>query len=226
MRRCRLRTRGSRRGGRTAAAEQPAAEATPQETPELPAETVALCRAGKPARRAALKAGPIYQHRFRDAKPINFGKSLAEATRRPRRRRVALAGQHRLAEAAQPGRELRLHQSDRRRRSPRSDVQEELARRRAGRPEARRLPLLLLVPHRRRAGRLVHPQRAEGRGRAAAGHRRRVERRFQLQAAPVARQGAGEDAGLHGQGSRRTTASARSSTPARTSTATISRARS
>ena len=53
--------------------EQPAAEATPQETPELPAETVAYVAPARPAA-AALRAGPIYQHRFRDAKPINFGK--------------------------------------------------------------------------------------------------------------------------------------------------------
>ena len=51
----------------------------PQETPELPAETVACVAPARPAA-AALKAGPIYQHRFRDAKPINFGKALAEAS--------------------------------------------------------------------------------------------------------------------------------------------------
>jgi len=53
--------------------EQPVAEAKPRETPELPAETVAYVAPARPAA-AAFKAGPIYQHRFRDAKPINFGK--------------------------------------------------------------------------------------------------------------------------------------------------------
>ena len=48
-----------------------------------------------------------------------------------------------------------------------------------GRPRrrhaARRLPLLLLLPHRRRAGGLVHEPRAEGSRRAAAGARPRME---------------------------------------------------
>ena len=46
----------------------------PQEAPALPAETAALVAPSKP-NAAALKAATIYRHRFRDAKPINFGKT-------------------------------------------------------------------------------------------------------------------------------------------------------
>ena len=42
--------------------------------PALPAETAALVAPSKP-NAAALKAATIYRHRFRDAKPINFGKT-------------------------------------------------------------------------------------------------------------------------------------------------------
>jgi lysozyme len=54
--------------------EESTAEAKPQETPELPAEATALVARTKP-NAAALEAGSIYRHRFRDAKPINFGKT-------------------------------------------------------------------------------------------------------------------------------------------------------
>ena len=178
--------------------EQPAAEAKPQETPELPAETVGDVAPASPTRPRS-RPRPIYRHRFRDAKPINFGK------RSPRQlavhgvdvsrwqgeidwQKLRSQGANFVYIKATDGGD---HLDPMFKKNWRDAEQR--------RPEARRLPLLLLVPHRRRAGRLVHPQRAEGRGRAAAGHRRRVERRVQLQAAPVARQGAGEDAGLHGQ---------------------------
>jgi lysozyme len=48
------------------------AETEAQEVPELPAEMVALVAPAKPK---AASAMTIYQRRFRDAKPINFGKS-------------------------------------------------------------------------------------------------------------------------------------------------------
>ena len=51
--------------------QQPVADAMPQDKPDLPAETVAYVAPAKPS------AAPmtIYERRFRDAKPINFGKS-------------------------------------------------------------------------------------------------------------------------------------------------------
>jgi lysozyme len=52
--------------------QEPAAGQQPQ--PALPAETSALVAPSKP-NAAALKAATIYRHRFRDAKPINFGKT-------------------------------------------------------------------------------------------------------------------------------------------------------
>jgi lysozyme len=56
-------------------AEQPVAEAKPQETPELTVEEIALVAPAKPAAgTAALEAGTIHLRRFRDAKPVNFGK--------------------------------------------------------------------------------------------------------------------------------------------------------
>ncbi|MDW6020319.1 GH25 family lysozyme [Mesorhizobium sp. BAC0120] len=46
-----------------------------QDTPELPAQMVALAAPDKPtAASAAIEAGTINPRRFRDAKPINFGK--------------------------------------------------------------------------------------------------------------------------------------------------------
>jgi lysozyme len=57
----------------TASEEQPVADAS-QETPELPAEAVALVAPDKPKLRP-MSAPAIQRHRFRDAKPINFGKA-------------------------------------------------------------------------------------------------------------------------------------------------------
>jgi lysozyme len=57
-------------------AEQPLPEAEPEETTELPVETVALVAPEKPAAgAAALAEQAINPRRFRDAKPVNFGKA-------------------------------------------------------------------------------------------------------------------------------------------------------
>ena len=57
-------------------ADQPLPEAKPEATQELPAETVALVAPDKPAAGAAVLEGQtIHPRRFRDAKPINFGKA-------------------------------------------------------------------------------------------------------------------------------------------------------
>ena len=68
--------------GETVAPEEQAASASieavvvePQEAVEPPAEPIALVAPSKPAIAAGSAAGMITRHRFRDAKPINFGKS-------------------------------------------------------------------------------------------------------------------------------------------------------
>ena len=95
--------------------------------PRLPAETAALVAPGEAATRPALKAGDDLPAPLPRRQADQFRQDLAAQAGRSRRRRVALAGRDRLGEAAQPGREFRLHQGDRRRRPSRSDVQEELA---------------------------------------------------------------------------------------------------
>ena len=55
-------------------AQQPVADAMPQDRSDLPAETVAYVAPAKPAA-APMQAMTIYERRFRDAKPINFGKA-------------------------------------------------------------------------------------------------------------------------------------------------------
>ena len=137
-----------------------------------------MSRRRKPAARAALQAQTIYQRRFRDAKPINFGKASPK--------HLAVHGvdvsrwQGKIDWAKLRGQGANFAYI---KATDGGDHLDPMFRKNwraadAGRPEARRLSFLLLVPHRRRAGRLVHPQRAEGRGRAAAGDRRRVERRI------------------------------------------------
>ncbi len=108
------------------------AVARPQAAVETDVEAIALVapeKAGEDSacaeaalRQAGLARGTIYRHRFRDAKTDQFRKNLARAICRARRRRVTLAGHHRLDEAAQPGCQLRLYQGDGRRRPSRSDV--------------------------------------------------------------------------------------------------------
>ena len=108
--------------------------------PSCPAETVAYVAPAKPAAARASRQDDLPAPLSR-RQADQFRQVVAQASGRSRRRRVVLAGQDRLAEAARAGRQFRLHQSDRRRRSPRSDVQEELARRRA-RPACGAAPII------------------------------------------------------------------------------------
>ena len=154
-----------------------------------------------------------------------FRNAFAKALAGSRRRCLALAGRHRLGETAHAGRELRLHQSDRRRRPSRPDVQEQLARRQGSRDATRRLPFLLLVPHRRRTGRLVHPQRAQGGQRLSAGDRCRMERRIRCRKRRLREKACWKRCRSSWTGWSSTMASARSSIPRRISTRTIFAAR-
>ena len=93
----------------------------------------------------------------------------------PRHRRLLLPRRDRLAAGARQRHHLRIHQGDRGRRRRRPEVRSKLGRRACGRPPARRLSLLLLLPARRRADRLVRGPCA-GRPRcAASGARHGVE---------------------------------------------------
>ena len=135
----------------------------PQEAIEPPVEPVALVSQPKRLTRAAppMLAGPVTRYGFRDAKPINFGPGPRPGTCRARRRRLALAGQCRLGKLR-----ARVPISPTSRPPTAATISIRCSGTTgampSGRAEARRLSLLLLVPHRRRAGRLVHPQRAEG----------------------------------------------------------------
>ena len=104
----------------------PIDEAIPEPAPK----PIALVAPPKPLRASPFvaRAGlwPPLPRRQAD----QFRQGLAETAGRAWRRRLALAGRDRLAEAAHAGRQLRLHQGHRRRRPSRPDVQEELARRR------------------------------------------------------------------------------------------------
>ena len=141
----------------------------------------------------------VYRRRFRDAKPINFGKASPKQLAVHGVDVSRWQGEIDWEKLRSQGANFAYIKA-----TDGGDHLDPMFRknwraRRSGRPAARRLPFLLLVPHRRRAGRLVHPQRPESRRRAAAGDRRRMERQVVLQAAAVARESAGEDAGLHGQ---------------------------
>ena len=95
------------------------------------------------------------------------------------------------------------------------------------RAEARRLSLLLLVPHRRRAGRLVHPQRArEVEGALPPVIDVEWNGESELQAAHFRASGCWRRCRSSWTSSSAITASARSSTPPPTSTATTCRANS
>ena len=156
--------------------EQPAAEAKPQETPELPAETVAYVAPARPAA-AAIEAATIYRHRFRDAKPINFGKTS------PKQLAV-----HGVDVSRWQGeidwQKLRSHGANfvYIKATDGGDHLDPMFKKNWRAAEQAGLKrgayhFFYWCRTGRRAGRLVHPQRAEGRGRAAAGHRCRVERR-------------------------------------------------
>jgi lysozyme len=75
---------------------EPAIELEDMPTPD--AKPIALVAPSNPIKATPFAPGKIYGRRFRDAKPINFGKHEAAGISRPWRRRVALAGQHRLAQ--------------------------------------------------------------------------------------------------------------------------------
>ena len=112
------------------ATEQTVAMATPEpaESIEPPVEPIALVAPKRLARAAPMLAEPVHRHRFRDAKPINFGKASPQELAVHGVDVSRWQGEIDWAKLRSAGRELRLHQGDRRRRPSRPDVQEELAR--------------------------------------------------------------------------------------------------
>ena len=86
----------------------------------------ALVATERPAADAAYANIVINERRFRDAKPINFGKASPQQLAVHGVDVSRWQGDIDWAEAARAGRQLRLHQGDRRRRPSRPDVQEEL----------------------------------------------------------------------------------------------------
>ena len=108
-----------------------------------------------PASRAVAGQPALRRHRS-----ARMGGRRALAVSGPRHRRLEVPGRHRLAPGPRLRHRLRLHQGDRGRRPRRRPLRRQLGGRPRRRHAARRLPLLLLLPHRRRAGRLVHQPRA------------------------------------------------------------------
>ena len=128
----------------------------------------------------------------------------------------------RLARGQGQRRLLRLHQGDRRRRPRRRPLRRALARRAGGRRAARRLSFLLFLPPGRRAGALVHRQRA---ARNAARCRRcstwnGTRSRRPASCGPTAATVRSEMTHLPGDRSRSITARSRSSTRRSTSSTT------
>ena len=117
----------------------------------------------------------LRQPPLRRQRSARVGRRRALALRDPRHRRFEIPDLGRLAQSQGERRVLRLHQGDRGRRPRRRLFRRALAHDEGGRHAARGLSLLLLLPPGRRAGALVHPERAEGTRRPAAGARHGVE---------------------------------------------------
>ena len=172
------------------------------------------CADAGPFRHHQLDRGRRHPSALLRQRPAQVGRRRAVELCRSRHRRVEIPELRRLAQGQDQRRLLRLHQGDRGRRPRRRPLRRALAQGEGRRRAARRLSFLLLLPPGRRAGALVHRQRAQGKRRPAAGPRHGMESAVaDLQAAGPTRPPCAARCASSCRSSRSTTARSRSSTP-------------